>query len=422
MRTLLVVVVLTATAHADDSNFRPYIVGARAAGMGGAFTALADDGSGPYYNPAGVAFAKRSSLSLSASVYGLVTGTIANALGDGHDFHYSDLNTFPVSTAVVRKLAPDTSLAFSVFVPDAFQIDDRDSIQGAQNAFFLSDNAQTVWAGPTFAKRFGRLGIGVSVFGLLGTETQFLDLTAAGVPTRYVTITTRSDITTKGLVGALGLRYDLSEDLHLGLSVYSPELGTGARKQFIRVASATDQPPAGGTITEVVADDLHATPALPLRVQAGIAWTTGAFTIAADAIVLGPRTVHDDADRAADGLDRTVVRHAVVDGSLGAELVVAKSIPVRLGVFTDFAATKEPEEEKSGMPDPNATNTDHVNRIGGTFSLGYRTANTSTDAGMMITYGSGHDVAPNNLDFSDLVPTTWTQLYAYFFIASTYEF
>jgi long-chain fatty acid transport protein len=390
--------------------------------MGGAFTALADDGSGPYYNPAGVSFAKRSSLSLSASVYGLVTGTIANALGDGHDFHYSDLNTFPVSTAVVRKLAPDTSLAFSVFVPDAFQIDDRDSIQGAQNAFFLSDATQTVWAGPTFAKRFGNLGIGVSVFGLLGTETQFLDLTAAGVPTRYVTITTRSDVSTKGVVGALGLRYDASDDLHLGLSVYSPELGTGSRKQFIRVASATDQPPAGGTITEVVADDLHATPALPLRVQAGVAWTSGPFTIAADAIFLGPRTVHDDTDRADDGLDRTIIRHALVDGSLGAELVVAKSFPIRLGAFSDFAATKEPEEEKSGMPDPNATNTDHVDRFGGTFSLGYRTSNTSTDAGVMITYGSGHDVAPNNLDFSDLVPTTWTQLYAYFFIASTYEF
>ncbi len=40
-------------AHADDSNFRPYLVGARAAGIGGAFTALADDGSGSYYNPGG---------------------------------------------------------------------------------------------------------------------------------------------------------------------------------------------------------------------------------------------------------------------------------------------------------------------------------------------------------------------------------
>src|SRR2546423_13210632 len=93
----------TSGSRADDSNFRPYIVGGRAAGMGGAFTALADDGSGPYYNPGGIAFAKRTSLSLTASVYGVVKGSIDDALGDGHSFNFLDLNTFPVSTAAVFK-------------------------------------------------------------------------------------------------------------------------------------------------------------------------------------------------------------------------------------------------------------------------------------------------------------------------------
>jgi hypothetical protein len=50
-RSLLGAVLITSavawSARADDSNFRPYIVGGRAAGMGGAFTALADDGPRP---------------------------------------------------------------------------------------------------------------------------------------------------------------------------------------------------------------------------------------------------------------------------------------------------------------------------------------------------------------------------------------
>src|SRR5690349_9357619 len=92
---MMALAVLSNLAQADDSNFRPYIVGARAAGMGGAYTALADDGSGPYYNPGGIAFARHSSLSLSASVYGLVRGSFADALGDGHDFNYQDVNTLP---------------------------------------------------------------------------------------------------------------------------------------------------------------------------------------------------------------------------------------------------------------------------------------------------------------------------------------
>src|SRR4051812_11082184 len=89
--------------RADEANFRPYIVGSRAAGMGGAFTGLADDGSGPFYNPGGLAFVRRSQLSLSGSVYGVVTGTNSDALGDGHDFSFSDLNIFPVATSVIWK-------------------------------------------------------------------------------------------------------------------------------------------------------------------------------------------------------------------------------------------------------------------------------------------------------------------------------
>src|SRR5947209_18962765 len=89
---LLLPFLLVSAATADDANFRPYIVGSRAAGMGGAFTALADDGSGPYYNPGGLAFVRRSQVSLSGSVYGVVSGSNADALGDGHDFTFRDLN------------------------------------------------------------------------------------------------------------------------------------------------------------------------------------------------------------------------------------------------------------------------------------------------------------------------------------------
>lgn len=436
---LIALIAASAPARADDSNFRPYLIGARAAGMGGAFTALADDGSGPYYNPGGIAFAKRSSLSLSASVYGLVSGTLADALGPGHDFTYSDLNTFPVSTAVVRKFGdrdtPDgsqnSSIALTVFVPDAFRFDDRDTLKAQQNAFFLSDEVQTVWGGLSYARRLGRLGIGVSGFVLLGSETNFLDVTAAPTApsaTSYETITAREDMSTTGFVGAAGLRYDASDHLRLGLSVFSPSLGTGTRRSFTRVTISvpttppTTPPTTQSQIVTITADDLHATPALPVRVQAGVAWADARWTIAADAVYLGPRSVHDDADRADQGLDRRIVRNAVVNGSLGAELVIADVVPIRLGAFTDLSASNETQPHPPGTPDPNATNTDHINRFGGSLSVGYRTEHTATDVGAMVSYGAGHDVAPRNLDFTDIVATRATQRYTYIFIASSYEF
>lgn len=415
-------------ARADDANLRPYLIGQRAAGMGGAYTALADDGTGPYYNPGGIAFATRPSLSLSASVYGVVSGAYANVLGDGHDFRYSDLNTFPVSTAIVRELGPrdapdgsqSSSIGLAVFVPDAFQIDDRDHLGSGQNAFFLSSISQTVWAGLTYAHRSGRLGIGVSVFGLLGDETDFLDLTVAQSASAFATVTTRTDIATKGIVAAAGLRYDATDRLHLGVSVFSPEVGDGTRRVFARVAAASPGVPA--QIAVETDDELHASPTLPLRVQGGIAWTGTAWSVSADAIVLGPRSVHDDADRAADGLDRRIVRKTVVDGSLGAEYIVAQAVPIRAGVFTDRAASPDPVSHAAGTPDPNPANSDHVDRYGATLSLGYRTDHTETDLGAIVSYGAGHSDAPNLATGFTLEPTRETQRYAYVFVTSSYAF
>ena len=42
---------LTARAFAGESHYNHYAVGERAGGMGGAFTALADEATGAYYNP-----------------------------------------------------------------------------------------------------------------------------------------------------------------------------------------------------------------------------------------------------------------------------------------------------------------------------------------------------------------------------------
>jgi long-chain fatty acid transport protein len=404
---------LAATASADNSSFRPYVVGSRASGMGGAFTALADDGAGPYYNPGGIAFAKHASLSLFVSAYGLVTGTFSNALGDGHDFSFRTLDTFPVSTAIVLKPTADDAVALSAFVPDAIRIDDRDTLGRVDNTFFFTLDEKTVWAGASYARRFGRLGVGGGTFLLIGDATTSFDLTTTQAAS-YATVTGRTDETSLGVVATAGARYDLCDHWHLGLAIYSPELGAGRRRLFTRVATDTQ-------IMVINADDLHASPTQPLRVQSGAAWSDGVWTIAADAIVLGPRSVTDDASRAGEGLERRVVRHAVVDGSLGAERVLAGKFPIRAGAFTDFAASPEPVAQPGsvGIDLPSAQ---HVDRYGATASAGYRTDHTATNFGLVVSYGTGHGLTPDNLSFATLLPQPTHQLSVYVLASSSYEF
>jgi len=135
----------------------------------------------PVLQPRGIAFALASSLSLSASVYGLVSGTQKDGLSTGHDFTFSDINTFPVSTSAVFKWgpraepdgAPVNALAVSIFVPESEVLDDRRTA-GAETEF-RTMSEQTIWAGMTYARRFGRLGLGVSGYVLIGTSTASLD-------------------------------------------------------------------------------------------------------------------------------------------------------------------------------------------------------------------------------------------------------
>src|SRR3990172_2529925 len=54
---------------ADEYHYNNILIGDRAAGMAGAYTAISDDPSGLYYNPAGIVFAPRRSFSASVNAY-----------------------------------------------------------------------------------------------------------------------------------------------------------------------------------------------------------------------------------------------------------------------------------------------------------------------------------------------------------------
>src|SRR4051812_23517678 len=71
---LLVMAAITCrgfVARADDIHYQDYPVGNRAVGLAGAFTALGNDPSGLYYNPAGLISTSRTNVSVSTSLYGL---------------------------------------------------------------------------------------------------------------------------------------------------------------------------------------------------------------------------------------------------------------------------------------------------------------------------------------------------------------
>ena len=54
---------------ADENHYVNMLVGNRASGLGGAYTAVSDDPAGCFYNPAGIAFSPHLSISASVNAF-----------------------------------------------------------------------------------------------------------------------------------------------------------------------------------------------------------------------------------------------------------------------------------------------------------------------------------------------------------------
>lgn len=95
MTRLLAAALLLLSSAADAADFNDFVPGARANGMGGAFSAIADDPWGPFFNPAGLANAPYAQL-------GTAVGRMQSPVGTMSYGSFSYSRPFePVPTATV---------------------------------------------------------------------------------------------------------------------------------------------------------------------------------------------------------------------------------------------------------------------------------------------------------------------------------
>ena len=119
---------IAAGASAQRANYNDVLVGGRASGMGGAFTAVASDSSAVYHNPAGIAQIRKHDVSLSVSAYGFLRSIVDKRLGAGSANEQMTLDSvlvFPSATAWVMPLGAgerwNHSLALAALVPEFFE-------------------------------------------------------------------------------------------------------------------------------------------------------------------------------------------------------------------------------------------------------------------------------------------------------------
>jgi hypothetical protein len=101
---LLLISILSAfSLFADDYHSIQNFYGERATGIGGAFSAISDDTSGTYYNPAGISFIQESHYSINVSSYKVSKQEFLDLFGPGQNYTRQSRNYLPNFIGFVRK-------------------------------------------------------------------------------------------------------------------------------------------------------------------------------------------------------------------------------------------------------------------------------------------------------------------------------
>lgn len=374
-------------AHADQFHYHNILPGDRAMGLGGAFCAIADDASGMYYNPAGLAFSLANEVSGSANGFYRHKKVYENTLGTADFIEHSGGSHTPFFGGLQRmeETAPGLAMAFGIRVADADLKNQNDLVTNLQqsanqtiNRFHrtVTERSSTNYIGIAFAKRqpSGRFSIGVSlqvaVIDELIQDYQDVDITVNGVQSLTMR-NLRTHLRATVFEPSIGVQLAVTSSLSFGLVVKVPSIMEESYDFLLESINLKGGATPSRTVSDVTIDKPLGKP--PTTVRAGIAhFASPRFLYSIDVI-------HNTAAKEGHPIFK---REAITNYALGTEIFVSPSLPLRLGLFTNYDARPEIDENKSGQAD-------HVDYYGGSIFLGYVQPNSQIAAGLILQNGEG---------------------------------
>lgn len=413
----------------DDTNYQNFLVGDRAAGMGGAVTATTADLDACYYNPAGLAGVTGSRIALSVSLYGIQSYRIKDGLGPGEDFKARQFETIPSTFGSILKASDDLALAFAVFTPDelnsniSHSFERRPDRPGVERSDYYSATLDdsTIWIGPSLGWRVGeRLKVGAGaylVYRSLVDKQNWAYLYTTADTREVVEVLTRVynvDYTNYGLLGVLGAQYDLNEEFALGALVQTPSWNIAGDGELLYAVSLGS--PESDQLVQ--AKNMKSRNNLPARFILGAAWRkAGIFTLEGNLSYHLPTSyqpLSGEDDWTGQPVTTKLRRKSVVNFNLGGEYYVAENYPLRAGVFSNLSSSPGVDES-----DP-AGSQEKIDMYGVSFSFGNESEHTTISVGVNYVWGKGKTVGIGENFQSTVVDQRESHLFL--FLSSAYIF
>ncbi len=390
-KLILFLILLTAGASfADEQHYVNMIIGDRAAGMGGAYTALSDDPAGCFHNPAGISFAPNLSLSASVNAYNTEVKTYRDVLtgadGSTRDWEQVSSSLLPNFFGVVRKFGDGGMLGLSYAVTDSIQRRQKQYFQNIRTEFpdnpadtvmvNINDNDRTYLFGPSYAVRFSdSLSLGATVYAYFRDREIIRNQVVQFNQGQHILINyyeTRNDL---GVRPSLGAIWEPREKLALGLTMSQAYvLSSDTTQHDIYRNTVAQQPMNIDGLSYDFSDtdtvyfksaNFSDKPSLPLTLTLG-----GAYFVSPELLFSGDVSWYGKADE----------KESVWNFSFGTEYYFRDDMAVRAGFYTDFANTPA---LKSGA----INQQEHIDIYG--LSLSYTLFHRLSSITLGISYGFG---------------------------------
>ncbi|MBP5706846.1 MAG: outer membrane protein transport protein [Spirochaetales bacterium] len=439
-------------SFADENHYINVFVGDRAAGMGGAYTALADGPEGVYYNPAGLAFSSSQYFSLSANAiqFKMLYYKDVYKKNDGTPFDYMrySLSFIPNFFGFIQK-AKHFTWAITVSCPDSEFYDQRDAekimdpYEQTLNVNFNYKN-QIYEAGPSIAFLPNKyIAIGMSAFfryrdiQRIQQDTRILQQNINGH--KYDIFEINSRYTNERILGLnfqVGIQIMPIDKFSIGYSISTPfDMVDFHTEQQTKVSFGTLDEQIYTNKKDVKSNTFNAYHLAenglfrPLYIKQALGFCffiNKSILLTLDGYLYVPIQNLDKDGKLVSyqwnkntnkydqylGMGSTLYDKLNVTGNvaLGFECYITPNFPLRLGFFTNFTNTPEIKDGISSYY------TEYVHLLGGSFSVGFSTSDMSVNLGAVVQGGVGT---------SQIVGTTTQQVIgvtANLFLSGGYQF
>lgn len=379
LASVVVLAAFAAASLADQSHYQRYVVGTRAAGMGGVAVAGGDGVDATFYNPAGLAGATHDSLSLSGNLYGLQRYQIKGGLSATDNAKSDAFVSIPSTMGGVWRIDDRLTASFSLFQPNRLSTGEITSKDGSSRLYSYSTEDQSIWFGPAVAYQLtDKLSLGLSLFGVYSSYKN--SETSANVPENTMS-DAHMQYDNTAILGVIGAQWALPYDWRVGLSIQTPGLSVAHDGKLS--TSITEK----GELFTFFSDDLNTKDDIPMKIALGIARQRPKDYGYGIDVTYHPANSQEAIDMKIMGEDVGIWirRRDVIDVNLGGEYYILGKFPVRAGFYTSFSAVKEIERIDSLA-------TSDIDLYGLTCSIGYEKEHTAINVGLSAMYGDGEDI------------------------------